>query len=97
MAATFEMAQALRKSHCDKKDQPNHECVGEVTIKRGQVCLACQLCGTGEEIPGWSNPHAKILSQVFESAGICWDALDLNSKRMAVVKFRQLEGGAEYR
>ena len=44
---SFEMAQTLRRSHCDRRGQ-EHECVGVVTIKRGEVCLDCPLCGKGD-------------------------------------------------
>ena len=83
---TFDIAQALRRSHCDRREQA-HECVGEVTIKRGEICLNCPLCGKGEEIPGWSFEAAEKLRPIFAAAGINWDSLDFEAKRRAVSEY----------
>lgn len=85
---TFEMAQALRRSHCDRRDEPHHECVGVVTIKRGEVCLDCPLCGKGEDIPGWSGTLAVELRLVFDAAGINWDSLHMEAKLNAIRALR---------
>lgn len=86
---SFEMLQLLRRGHCDRKGQ-EHACVGVVTIKQGEVCLNCPLCGTGEDIPGWSSDIAEKLSKVMDAAGINWDSLNMDSKRAAVEKFREV-------
>lgn len=88
--STFDIAQALRRSHCDRQDSA-HECVGEVTIKRGEVCLSCPLCGKGEEIPGWSFQVAERCRAIFDAAGVKWDALDFEAKRRAVGMLSTME------
>ena len=90
--AVFEMAQALRRSHCDQKDDKSHECVGEVTIKRGEVCLDCKLCGKGGEIPGWNHFTAKLLEKCFEAAGINWGSLGMEARLAAVIAHRREMG-----
>lgn len=87
-SGTFSIAQTLRQSHCDRRDNP-HECVGEMTIKRGEICLNCKLCGKGEEIPGWNHADAKSLSGVFKAAGIEWECLDLESRRNAIIEYQK--------
>lgn len=84
----FEIAQALRRSHCDRKEQA-HECVGEVTIKRGMVCLDCKLCGKGEEIPGWNGAAATSLRLIFAAAGIEWASFDIETKVRVISEFRE--------
>lgn len=90
----FKMAQFLRQSHCDKAGEPGHEFVGQVTIKRGEVCLNCQLCGDGQQVPGWSSYAAERLAKIFGAAGIRWDALDMSSKLAAINAANEL--GAHY-
>lgn len=85
-----EMAQALRASHCDR---PNaiHECVGEVTIKRGEVCFACKLCGSGCERPGWDERDARRLKAVLAVAGLEWDALSVHAQVAAIRALKDTE------
>lgn len=91
MSFDFDMAQALRRSHCDMRDRPEHECVGTVTIKRGEVCLSCPLCGTGEQIQDWDSAAAEQLKAVFRAAGLDWDALDMRAKCNAIRAFKKCE------
>lgn len=84
--ATFAIAQAIRDSHCDRKGA-DHQCVGEVTIKRGEVCLNCPLCGKGEQIPHWNDRHAKALRRIFDAAGIDWRCLEFEAQRRAVEQY----------
>lgn len=83
----FQVAQSLRKSHCDRKDDAGHKCVGTVTIKSGVVCLDCPLCGKGEQIPGWRTFVANKLDMIFCAAGIKWDALTLERQLEAIKKY----------
>ena len=87
---TFEMAQALRRSHCDRSDQP-HECIGTVTIKRGEVMLDCSLCGHGSDCPAWDSGVADTLSAIFRSAGIEWRSLDHEAKLAAIAAYKRKE------
>lgn len=89
MDAQYEMAMALRKSHCDR-DGKEHECVGEVTIKRGEVCLNCPLCGTGEHIDGWDALAARQLENVFHAAGIDWNSLTLDRRVDAIRALKRI-------
>ena len=66
---TFEIAQALRRSHCDKRGA-EHECVGQVTIKRGEICLDCPLCGKGESYPVWDAAIAMELELAFKATWV---------------------------
>lgn len=84
MNSTFEIAQALRRSHCDLLDKP-HECVGEVTIKRGEVCLNCARCGKGEERPHWNHQIANELQVAFKAAGFDWSSMNVESQVMAIM------------
>ena len=86
----FEMAQLLRKSHCDKKED-NHECVGEMTVKRGEICLSCSLCGKGEYTPGWSAFIANKLDIIFSAAGFKWDSLTVEAKVAAIKAYQQVK------
>lgn len=87
--ALFEMAQTIRRSHCDRSGR-EHECVGVVTIKRGEVCLDCPLCGVASDIPGWFSSRAEKVQAIFEAAGISWSSLDMQAKLMSVRKFGEL-------
>ncbi len=84
----FEMAQALRRSHCDRKGG-EHECVGEMTIKRGTVCLNCPLCGPAEHIPGWDSRINDLLAGVFKQAGIDWNCLTLEDRVRAIQHYKR--------
>jgi hypothetical protein len=90
MAATdfdYEMAMALRRSHCDRKGN-EHECVGTVTIKRGCVALDCQLCGSAESIPGYDNRIADKLRVIFDAGGMDWESLAMDVRVRAIRAYR---------
>lgn len=84
----FEMSQALLRSHCDRKGH-EHECVGEVTVKRGKVCLNCQLCGSGDQIPGWCSSTDEYCRRLFAAAGIDWDSIDFEARLRAIRKAQE--------
>lgn len=91
MDASFEMAQAFRRSHCDRKGR-EHECVGEVTIKRGHVCLNCPVCGPGDlNEPDWDFKVAGLLDGVFNAAGISWSSLSYERQLDAIKTFKKSE------
>ena len=47
-------AEALRQSHCERKEQP-HKCVGVVKISQQGMALDCRICGyTTETLEGVS-------------------------------------------
>ena len=71
---TFKRAVALHGDYCGKKHIPNHKCAGEITIKRGEVCLDCPLCGKGEEMP-WNASLAQKAEKIVDSAGVDWSGL----------------------
>jgi len=64
----FEDAMSVHKRYCDRNEK-NHECVGEATIKRGVVCLSCKLCGDGEHSP-LQQQVVKDAVAIFSSAGL---------------------------
>lgn len=81
----FEMAQLLRKSHCDRKSEGGaHDCVGEMTVKRGQIDLSCQLCGKGDCIPGWSTINSLRVESIFRAAGVSWGSLNIEAQVAAI-------------
>jgi len=84
---TFKRAVALHGDYCGKKHIPNHKCVGEITIKRGEVCLDCPLCGKGEEMP-WNASLAMKAEKILDSAGIDWSGL---SRERQTEVIRQME------
>ena len=43
----FADAMALHRRYCDRRDT-THECVGRMSVRRGEVCLDCPLCGKGD-------------------------------------------------
>ena len=88
MDTAFEMAQALRKTHCDRKGH-EHECVGELTVKRGEVCLNCQLCGEAEVSPGWNAQSAIELAAIFRAAGVHWESLSLDAQLAAIRSYKE--------
>ena len=92
---SFDMAQTLRRSHCDRKDH-QHECAGTMTIKRGEVCLSCPLCGDGNEIPDWSYRLNILLGPVFKAAGIDWDSLGVEAKVKAFKAYKRTQGSEHY-
>jgi len=71
---TFKRAAALHADYCGKKHIPGHKCVGEITIKRGEVCMDCPLCGKGEEMP-WNASLAQKAEKIVDSAGVDWSGL----------------------
>lgn len=38
--------QMIRQLHCDRREQPNHVCVGRMTVHPTGVDLDCTLCGS---------------------------------------------------
>lgn len=86
----YEMAQLLRRSHCDKSGDKGHECVGTVTIKRGEVCLDCPLCGKGEDTPGWNSFIANRLDMILHAAGLQWSSLSVEAQVRAIAKYSEI-------
>jgi len=71
-------AMALHRRYCDRQDRP-HECVGQATIKRGEVCLDCPLCGKGEHYP-WRPQLVKHAENVLAAAGLQFHTLNRESQ-----------------
>lgn len=71
----FEDAMALHARYCDRKDRP-HQCVGQATIKRGEVCLDCPLCGKGDHVPLWKAWLVEHAEKILEAAGVQFHMLN---------------------
>ena len=87
----FNMAQALREHHCDRKGE-GHKCVGEVTIRAGEVCTSCTLCGSGEHWPGWDPQVAQKLEWILEEVGIRWSSLNVEKQVMVIQRYKAIHG-----
>lgn len=85
----FELAQTLRRSHCDRAGE-DHECVGAMTVRRGEVCLDCPLCGKGEHTPGWNTFTADRLDMIFDAAGIRWDSMTTDAQVKAIQRYDEI-------
>ena len=91
-------AMRLHQRYCHRQDRP-HECVGQATIKRGEVCLDCPLCGKGEHHP-WRPQLVRHAEDILAAAGMQWHTLNRESQWVvlntlqAVIQATITEGGA---
>jgi hypothetical protein len=49
-AQEAELYRRILSIHCDRKAEPDHECRGAVTIRRGSITLQCPLCGDARKV-----------------------------------------------
>jgi hypothetical protein len=88
----FHDAMALHKRYCDRNDK-SHECVGQMSVKRGEVCLDCPLCGRGEHHP-WRPSLVHQAESIFAAAGVRFQSLNVESQVAVLDKLEQIIGGA---
>ena len=88
----FADAMALHKRYCDRKDSP-HECVGQATLRRGEVCLDCPLCGKGEHHP-WHPQLVERAKDILAAAGMSFATLNRESQTAVLDKLEQIIRGA---
>jgi hypothetical protein len=88
----FHDAMALHKRYCDRRDA-THECVGQATLKRGEVCLDCPLCGKGGHHP-WHPQLVERAKDILAAAGISFAALNRESQTAVLDKLEQIIRGA---
>ena len=70
----FSDAMSVHSRYCDRQEK-DHACVGQATLKRGEVCLDCPLCGKGEHHP-WRPQLVEQAEKVLEAAGVKFSALN---------------------
>lgn len=88
--SAFEVEQALRRSHCDRKEN-RHACAGTLSVTPTGIVLSCPLCGTGdgEALYGLGQPvvvseKARDLAQRFaRTLGVDWTALSSDTQYRA--------------
>lgn len=88
MNTELEIAQAVRRSHCDRKGA-EHECVGELTVRRGEVILNCPLCGPGELCEPWNQRAYESLRAIFAQAGVDFSALAKDAQNNAMAEYER--------
>ena len=84
----FADAMALHKRYCDRMDT-THECVGQATLKRGEVCLDCPLCGKGEHHP-WHPQLVEQAKDILAAAGMSFDMLNRESQTAVLDRLEQI-------
>jgi hypothetical protein len=88
----FRDAMALHRRYCDRRDA-THECVGQATLKRGEVCLDCPLCGKGNHQP-WRPQLVERAKDILTAAGMSFDTLNCESQTAVLDKLEQIIRGA---
>jgi len=89
----FADAMALHRRYCDRRDT-THECVGQATLKRGQVCLDCPLCGKGEHHE-WKPLLVHVAEGILAAAGVNFRSLNRECQVAVLDKLeQQIIGGA---
>jgi hypothetical protein len=84
----FSDAMALHARYCDRKDKP-HSCVGQATLKRGEVCLDCPLCGKGEHHP-WRPQLVQQAEDILAAAGLNFHMLNREGQSAVLNKLQQV-------
>ena len=86
----YKDAMNLHRRYCDRQDRP-HECVGQATIKRGEVCLDCPLCGKGEHHP-WKPQFVQHAEDVLAAAGVQFHSLNRESQSAVLNTLQAIAG-----
>lgn len=84
----FNDAMSLHARYCDRKDKP-HSCVGQATLKRGEVCLDCPLCGKGEHHP-WRPQLVQQAEDILAAAGLSFHMLNREGQSAVLNKLQQV-------
>lgn len=84
----FVEAMSLHARYCDRKDNP-HACIGQATLKRGEVCLDCPLCGRGEHHP-WRPQLVQAAEDVLAAAGLNFHMLHREGQAAVLNKLQQV-------
>lgn len=87
----FREAMDLHAKYCDRKDKP-HSCLGQATLKRGEVCLDCPLCGKGEHHP-WQPQLVQEAEQIFFAAGVSFNMLNREAQTAALNQLHAIKMG----
>ena len=90
--ALFQAAMALHKRYCERRDTM-HECVGQMSVKRGEVCLDCPLCGNGEHHP-WRPSLVHQAESIFAAAGVRFQSLNVECQTAVLDRLEQIIRGA---
>ncbi len=82
MDQLFSDAMSVHSRYCDRKDK-EHACAGTATIRRGEVCLDCPLCGKGEQHP-WRPSVVKQAEDILAAAGLNFHVLSRDVQQMTL-------------
>lgn len=80
----FQAAMSLHSQYCDRKDRP-HQCMGQMTIRRGEVLLDCALCGKGEHHP-WRPQLVQAAEDLLATAGLNFHMLNMEGQSAVLNK-----------
>lgn len=84
----FADAMALHRRYCDRRDT-THECVGQMSVRRGEVCLDCPLCGKGDHYP-WRPRLVHGAEDILAAAGLNFRSLNRESQTAVLHKLEQI-------
>ena len=56
-------AQEIRHIYCDRSDEKDHQCVGQMLVDKDGICLACPLCGLDDRRTTPSTVDTKLRGQ----------------------------------
>lgn len=84
----FRDAMNVHARYCDRKDR-QHQCVGQATLKRGEVILDCALCGKGEHHP-WSPQLVQQAEDILAAAGLNFHMLHREGQSAVLNKINQV-------
>ena len=84
----FRDAMALHKRYCERNGT-SHECVGQMSVRRGEVCLDCPLCGKGDHYP-WRPQLVERAKDILAAAGMSFATLNRESQTAVLDKLEQI-------
>ena len=85
----FDAAMALHQRYCDRTHNKPHSCMGQVTLKRGEVCLDCPLCGKGDHHP-WRPQLVQQAEELLAAAGLNFSMLHREGQAAVLNKLQQI-------
>lgn len=79
-------AETLRRAHCAhaRSGEPDHACVGRVTVERSGTTFDCRACGPGAEPLAPTEFEARRARAVVEAVGLSWSSLTPEAQSRAV-------------
>lgn len=86
-------AESLRRAHCSHANagNPDHACIGRLTVTRDGIDLDCKSCGAGTEPLAPTAHEARGARAVVEAIGMDWTSLTPEAQRAAVSALDQVK------